>query len=180
MALEIQGLAELSRVWGGAPKKGMFIDVVAVARGLRAEPTSDEAVRASVQLAMQLGDTGAQELCVIVAEHRQRFGLAPAHWASLEAHRRLALLDLGLAVSEQRTLPVAAIVQHTIVDPEPVCAFREAFLEPLGGSLDRCVELAIRLCALRVELLDRPRPIEIESVLALAHPADLAPTGEGS
>lgn len=173
MALDIQSLESLTKSWGAAPKKGMFIDVIAVARGLRAHPTSDEAVRASVQLAMQLGDTGAQELCVMVVDHRESFGVSVDQWASLEPHRRLALMDLGLATAESPSLPITQLVQRTVVDPTVAEAFRRDFLQPLGGSLERCVELAIRLCALRVGLLERPSSLEIETVLSLANPADL-------
>jgi hypothetical protein len=172
MPLEWMTLAALTETWGNAPRKGMFLDLPATARGLLAPPTSREAVDATRWLAMQLGDTGAPELCVAVVSHRQRFGLPPGDWAALEVHRRLALLDLGLATLEAPDVPNRLIVQYSLVDPVRVQAFLASFLAPLGGSFEQAVELAIRLAALRLEAIPRPAPLTIKRVLALPHPAD--------
>ncbi len=170
MPLEALSLAQLTSDWGSSPRRGMLIDVRDVARGLLASPTSPEAVSASHQLAMQLGDTGAPELCFAVVEHRQQFQLSNEQHDRLEAHRRMALLDLGLATAKHGDIQLRSIVQEVEIDLRPVAVFRQTLLEPVGGSLDTVVELAIRLAAIRVDLLPRPEAMTVAAVLALPHP----------
>ena len=114
--------------------------------------------------------TGAPELCVAVVAHRQQFDLSPVDRAKLEAHRRLALLDLGLAEAHFPNPPIGQIEHFTSVDEARTRAFLDELLAPIGGSLERAVDLAVRLTALRQGLLPRPTPLTLEHVLALPEP----------
>ena len=169
MPLEIMSLAELAESWGTAPSKSVFVDPRAVARGLRSE-SRGELTAAAAQLAMLFGDTGAPELCVLVVEHASAIvGSA----AGLESHRRLALMDLGLAEPTSPSIPLADVVGHTAVEEGPVAVFLREILAPLDGSLPHAIEFALRLVALRAGLVPRPDPLDVETVLALPDPAIL-------
>jgi hypothetical protein len=170
MALEWMTLEALAASWGSAPRMAAFRDLTATARGLRAPPASAEAVEASYWLAMQFGDTGAPELCLVLVAHRQQFDLAPRDRARLEAQRALALLSLGLGTTEDPNPRIAEIELATRVDESRTRAFLDELLAPLGGSLERATELAFRLVAVRQGLCPRPDPMTIESLLAMPDP----------
>jgi hypothetical protein len=170
MALDWMTLEALTASWGAAPKMAAFRDLAATARGLRAPPAAAEAVEASYWMAMQFGDTGAPELCVIVVAHRQQFELAPRDRGRLEAQRAFALLSLGLGTTPDPHPRIADIERVTKIEEPRVQAFLDDLLAPVGGSLERAVDLAFRLLALRQGVCPRPAHLTIESVLALPDP----------
>ncbi len=119
------------------------------------------------QLAMLYGDTGAPELCVVVAQaaiERAAAGAAadsdPNRLAMPRSHAKLSLLDLGLGSTDNPGGPflIREIAERIEGDEGEIRNWLRSFLAPVGG-----LEPGARFRAGRAT---RPDPLTIEAVMA--------------